>query len=326
MNIYLHFFLLGCCFLFVAFFAGIETGVLCVSRMRLIHLVRNGVRAAKTLSFYVTHIQRFIATVLVGCNLFNVMLSVLSASLATRLFPNNNGLQTAWAMVVACMVVFFSEYLPKLVFSTRPLRRTLLAIRVFDIVQKLLYPFAKIVLVITELVMPKAKHKEDQRFLITREYIEDVVSDPREGAQITSMERAMIHRVLGLHDKTALQIMTPVEKIISVTENMTMRDCFQKVRDRGYVRMPVFSADGARCVGVLSILDVFAISPNPEDVPVRNFMRPPIFVDPAMPADDLLPMMRKKRQHMVFVRNDERKVAGIVTVENILTVLTGNLA
>jgi CBS domain containing-hemolysin-like protein len=101
MNIYLHFFLLGCCFLLVAFFAGIETGVLCVSRMRLIHLVRNGVRAAKTLSFFVTHIQRFIATVLVGCNLFNVILSVLSASLATRLFPQNNGLQTAWAMVVA---------------------------------------------------------------------------------------------------------------------------------------------------------------------------------------------------------------------------------
>jgi putative hemolysin len=294
--------------------------------MRLIHLVRNGVRAAKTLLFYVNHIQRFVATALVGCNLFNVMLSVLSASLAMRLFPNHSGLQTAWALVVACMVVFFSEYLPKLFFSTRPLRRTLLAIPVFSVVEKVLYPLAKIVLIVTECVMPKAKNKENEHFLITREYIEDVVSDPREGAQITSMERAMIHRVLGLHDRTASQIMTPVEKLICVTEEMTMRDCFQKVRDSGYVRMPVFTADGSRCVGVLSVLDVFAIAPNPADVPVRTFMRPPIFVDPAMPADDLLPMMRKKRQHMVFVRNEERKVAGIVTVENILTVLTGHLA
>jgi putative hemolysin len=276
--------------------------------------------------FYVNHIQRFVATALVGCNLFNVMLSVLSASLAMRLFPNHSGLQTAWALVVACMVVFFSEYLPKLFFSTRPLRRTLLAIPVFSVVEKVLYPLAKIVLIVTECVMPKAKNKENEHFLITREYIEDVVSDPREGAQITSMERAMIHRVLGLHDRTDSQIMTPVEKLICVTEEMTMRDCFQKVRDSGYVRMPVFTADGSRCVGVLSVLDVFAIAPNPADVPVRTFMRPPIFVDPAMPADDLLPMMRKKRQHMVFVRNEERKVAGIVTVENILTVLTGHLA
>lgn len=325
MSVYLHGFFLLSCFMLIAFFAGIETGVLCVSRMRLIHLVRNGVKAAKMLTYYVNDIQRFIATVLVGNNLFNVILSVVSASMASLIFPQHNGLQTMWAMVVACMVVFFSEYLPKLFFSVRPLRRTLWAIRIFDVIEKFLYPLAKIVLIITELVMPKAKHKEDQRFLITREYIEDVVSDPRDGAQITSMERAMIHRVLGLHDKTALQIMTPVEKIISVTENMAMRDCFQKVRDKGYVRLPVFNVEGSRCVGVLSILDVFAISPNPADVPVRTFMRPPIFVDPAMPADDLLPMMRKKRQHMVFVRNDERKVAGIITVENILTVLTGNL-
>ena len=325
MSVYLHIILLFLCFLFVAFFAGIETGVLCVSRMRLIHLVRNGVKAAKTLTYYVNDIQRFIATTLVGCNLFNVILSVVSASAARLLFPQHLVWQTVWAMVVACMVVFFSEYLPKLFFSTRPLRRTLLAIRIFDVVEKLLYPLAKIVLIITELAMPKAKHKEDQRFLITREYIEDVVSDPRDGAQITSMERAMIHRVLGLHHKTASQIMTPVEQIISVTEDMTMRDCFQKVRDKGYVRLPVFNVDGSRCVGVLSILDVFAISPNPAEVPVRTFMRPPIFVDPAMAADDLLPMMRKKRQHMVFVRNEERKVAGIITVENILTVLTGNL-
>lgn len=325
MSILIHAILLLSCFMLIAFFAGIETGVLCVSRMRLMHLVRNGVKAAQTLTYYANDIQRFIATVLVGNNLFNVILSVVSASMASLVFPDHNGLQTVWAMVVACMVVFFSEYLPKLFFSVRPLRRTLLAIRFFDVIQKLLYPLAKTVLVITELVMPKAKHKEDQRFLITREYIEDVVSDPRDGAQITSMERAMIHRVLGLHDKTASQIMTPVEKIISVTEDMTMRDCFQKVRDRGFVRLPVFTTDGSRCVGVVSILDVFAISPNPADVPVRTFMRPPIFVDPAMAADDLLPMMRKKRQHMVFVRNDERKVAGIVTVENILTVLTGNL-
>jgi CBS domain containing-hemolysin-like protein len=325
MSVFIHAFLLLSCFMLIAFFEGIETGVLCVSRMRLIHLVRNGVKAAKTLAYYVNDIQRFIATVLVGSNLFNVILSVVSASMASLVLPHHKGLQSLWAMVVVCMVVFFSEYLPKLFFSMRPLRRTLWAIRVFDVIEKFLYPLAKIVLVITELVIPKAKHKEDQRFLITREYIEDVVSDPRDGAQITSMERAMIHRALGLHGMTASQIMTPVEKIISVTENMTMSDCFQKVRDSGYVRMPVFTADGSRCVGVLGMLDVFAIAPNPADVPVRTFMRPPIFVDPAMPADDLLPMMRKKRQHMVFVRNDERKVAGIITVENILTVLTGNL-
>ena len=326
MSIELTVLLLIICFMASFLFSGTETGVISVNRARLMHLVRNGVRTAKVLSYYRNNLQHFMATVLVANNLANVMLSVLSASLAKMLLPQHNGLQTAWAVGVACMLLFFSEYLPKLFFSSRPLRRTLMVIPVFQVVDKVLYPLAKCVLFITELVMPKAKNKEGENFLFTREYIEDVVTNPNEGAQITSVERAMIHRVLGLHDKTASQIMTPVETLVCVTEEMKMRDCFQKVRDSGFVRLPVFTSDGSRCVGVLSVLDVFAIAPNPADVPVRTFMRPPIFVDPAMPADDLLPMMRKKRQHMVFVRNAERKVAGIVTVENILSMLTGNLA
>jgi putative hemolysin len=326
MSIELTILLLIICFMASFLFSGTETGVITVNRARLMHLVRNGVRSAKLLSYYRNHLQHFMATVLVANNIANVMLSVLSASLSKALLPNHSGLQTLWAVGAACMLLFFSEYLPKLIFSSRPLRRTLMVIPIFQVVDKIIYPLAKSVLFITELVMPKAKNKEDEHFLITREYIEDVVSNPNEGAQITSVERAMIHRVLGLHDKTASQIMTPIETVVCVTEEMTMRDCFQKIRDKGYVRLPVFTVDGSRCVGVISILDVFAIAPNPADVPVRTFMRPPIFVDPAMPADDLLPMMRKKRQHMVFVRNEERKVAGIITVENILTVLTGNLA
>jgi len=55
-------------------------------------------------------------------------------------------------------------------------------------------------------------------------------------------------------------------------------------------------------------------------------MRPPIFVDAQMPADDLLPLMRKKRQHLVLVRNNQRAVLGIITTENIMNVLTGSIA
>ena len=325
-EIYVHAVLLLLCFVASAFFSGTETGILCVNRMRVMHLVRSGVRSAKKMMRHLQDMQRFMATILVANNMANVMISVLSAKLATLVFPQNSTVQTIWACVVAAMVVVFSEYLPKLFFSSRPLRRTLHVIAVFDVVERVVHPLAQVALYVTSIFLPRGKGGDDAFALFTREYIEDVISDPKDGTQITSIERAMIHRVLGLHDRTAEQIMTPIEKVARIHASSTMQDCFRLVRDSGHIRFPVFSDDGSTCVGVLSTLDVFAIAPHPEHVAVRTLMRPPIFVDAQMPADDLLPLMRKKRQHLVLVRNNQRAVLGIITTENIMNVLTGSIA
>jgi len=325
-EIQVHVGLLLLCFVASAFFSGTETGVLCVNRLRVMQLVRSGVRPAQQLMRQLQDMQRFMATILVANNLANVMISVLSAKLATLVLPQNNTGQTIWACVVAAMVIFFSEYLPKLFFSSRPLRRTLHVIFVFSAVERLLHPLVQVALYLTSFLIPRGKSGDDTFSLFTREYIEDVISDPKDGSQITSIERAMIHRVLGLHDKTAEHVMTPIEKVARIHASSTMQDCFRLVRDSGYIRFPVFSDDGTTCVGVLSTLDVFAIAPHPEHVAVRSLMRPPIFVDAQMPADDLLPLMRKKRQHLVLVRNNQRSVLGIITTENVMNVLTGSIA
>jgi len=251
-EIYVHAVLLLLCFVASAFFSGTETGILCVNRMRVMHLVRSGVRSAKKMMRHLQDMQRFMATILVANNMANVMISVLSAKLATLVFPQNSTVQTIWACVVAAMVVVFSEYLPKLFFSSRPLRRTLHVIAVFDVVERVVHPLAQVALYVTSIFLPRGKGGDDAFALFTREYIEDVISDPKDGTQITSIERAMIHRVLGLHDRTAEQIMTPIEKVARIHASSTMQDCFRLVRDSGHIRFPVFSDDGSTCVGVLS--------------------------------------------------------------------------
>ena len=324
MSVTWHLFFLLLCFAGEAFFAGTELGVLCVSRMRLMHFVRNGLKSATILASYLENMQHFVVTVNVGCNLSNVVLSTLSASLAHILFPGQALYQTLWACVMVCMVLFFSEYLPKLFFTTRPLRRTLLVMDTFRIADWLLYPVTRLVFLLTSWFAP-AGPKEPQS-LITREFIQDVVSDPKDGAQITAMERLMINRVLDLQSQTAAQVMTPLEKVISVTENDPLTKCFDIVRKADYhARLPVFSGDGKRCVGVFTVLDVFTLRANIRKASVGAFMRPPLFVGADMKADDLLPLMRKNRQHMAIVRDADGDVLGIITEEDILNILTGNL-
>jgi len=320
---YLFFMLL--CFAGEAFFAGTESGVLCVSRVRLMHFVRNGLKSATILASYLDNMQHFVVTVLVGCNLSNVILSTLSASLAHILFPGLPLVQALWACGVVGMVLFFSEYLPKLFFTTRPLRRTLLVMDVFRVMDRLLYPITWLVFKLTSRFGP-VEAQGQQQSLITRKFIQEVVSDPKDGAQITHMERLMINRVLDLQLQTAAQVMTPLEKVISVTEGDSLAACFEAVRAADYhARLPVFSADKKRCVGVFTVLDVFVLRANIKNASVNAFMRPPLFVSADMKADDLLPLMRRNRQHMAIVRDPEAHVLGIITEEDILNVLTGNL-
>lgn len=314
------------CAIASAFFSGTESGLLTINHARLMHLVRNGSKAAKLLNTYVSDMQRFLATILVGNNLVNVVLSTLSASLAQMLMPRHVGLQTVWATAVAFLMLIFCEYLPKLFFTTRPLRRTLMVAGVFYVVGKVLAPLASFVLFLTKWLVPKNRSASDSRFFMTREYIQNVVSDPRDGSRITAVERLMINRVLTLQALTAAEVMTPLSRVTSTTEQDTLSACFQKVRDSGHVRLPVFGAGGATCVGVLNALDVLYSAPDPEQARVRDFMRPPLFVNGDVRADDVLPLMRKNRQPLILVRNGpEGAVLGIMTEENVLSALTGSL-
>ncbi len=314
------------CFVASAFFSGTESGSLSINHARLMHLVRSGSKAAKILSGYLSNLQRFLTTILVGNNLVNVMLSTLSASLAQLCFPGHRFLQTVWAVAMAFTMLFFCEYLPKLFFTTRPLRRTLWVARVFYVVEKLLTPLTFLVLMLTEWLVPKGRKGADQRFLMTREYIQNVVSDAKDGSRITAFERLMINRVLTLQSQTAAQVMTPLARVTKTAGPSPLEVCFRAVRDSGHVRLPVFSEDGARCIGVLNVLDVLASAPDPEKKRACDCMQPPFFVNADERADDVLPLMRKNRQPMAIVRRrDCDAVLGIITEENVLYALTGSL-
>lgn len=326
MSIELSLFAIPCCLVACAFFAGTETGLLSINHARLMHLVRTGSKAAKILNGYVADMQGFLATTLVGNNLMNVVLSTLSASLSQALFPRSHAMQTAVAVVMAFTILFFCEYLPKLFFTTRPLRRTLMVARVFHAVSTLLAPLTAGVLFMTKWLVPKNHSASDQRFLMTREYIQNVVSDAREGSRITAVERLMINRVLALHSLTAAQVMTPLERVSKTTELAVLSVCYRLVSDSGHVQLPVFSEDGARCVGVLNALEVLTSATDPQKVRVCDCMQPSFFVNANVRADDVLPLMRKNHQTMVIVRSaPEGAVLGIVTEENILNALTGSL-
>lgn len=326
MSIGLSIFVMLTCLLFSAIFSGVETGVLTINRARLLYLVKSKIPSAKRLHKHLKNMQNFLSTLLVGNNLVNVFLSTASASLGLQLFddaPYGNVYETLWSTSVACTIICFGEYMPKLAFRTRPTILTLRVFPIFNVAYVILSPLTKIMILATRWLMPKKRRTEkNESFMLSREYIESSVSVPGKTSTATPVESSIIRNVLRLKDQSAGSIMTKISGVRSASSKMTLKDCMRFANEERHQRIPIFKDQTNTCIGILNILNELRLNTSPK-MPVGKInLLPPCFVLESEPADNLLPMMRQHKAPMLLVhKKGHSKVTGIITENTILSLL-----
>ena len=250
------------------FCAGVETGFLSVSRVRLLSLVRQGSARARRLAKALGDMSRVVTTLLVGNNLAAVTVSTVSAVLALRLFSSSPLLQTGWTLFVAALMLFVGEYLPKLLFATRPLRRSLSAMRAYRLLEVLLAPLVGVFAAVTRVVF-KVRPTRSGRLGVSRAGLRTLVSDKDGSTRLTPFERTLIARVLDLQALSAADLMHPA-----------------------------------------------AAADAPPALRIASRTR----------GDDILPLMRRVRQPVASVFDEETgEIVGVVSEEDVLLALTGVL-
>jgi len=322
MNIPVEYLIILLCLLAQAFLAGIEIGVISINRHRLTHLVRVQARGAKIIEGYLHDTARLLGTTLVGSCLTLVIISTLAESLAERNL-NETG-QAISACIVSLTLLIFGEYLPKIWFNRRPIERCLPFAGLLRMFERLIHPLVWLAMALTRWASPRLSHPERNLF-VTREHIQSLVQDSAAGGQISAFERLMINRVLDLQLKTAMDVMTPLKQVIHAHDSATLQECYDLATKSGHTRLPVLDADDGACVGILHLVEILARVDNPATLTAKDCMSAPVFIQPDIPADDLLPIMRLNRQPMIVVRTAANAVLGIVTQENIVRFLMGAL-
>ena len=242
------------------FCAGVETGFLSVSRVRLLPLVRQGSKRARRLAKALGNMSRVVTTLLVGNNLAAVTVSTVSAVLALRLFSDSRLIQTAWSLFVAALMLFVGEYLPKLLFATRPLRRTLAAMRVYRPLESVLSPLVGVFAAVTRVVF-KVRPMKGGRLGMSRAGFRTLVADKDGSTRLTSFERTLIARVLDLQALSAADLMHPAAadaaapalRIASQTRGDDILPLMRRVRQPV---ASVFDEASGEIVGVVSEEDV----------------------------------------------------------------------
>ncbi|MGD9875050.1 MAG: hemolysin family protein [Kiritimatiellia bacterium] len=311
------------CLLSAGFFAGMETGVVSTNRLRLHHLLHRKVRGAQTLQYFLDHPDHLLGTTLVGTNLSHVAISVLSADLAIRAFGRTGSLLAP--LVVTIVILVFSEYLPKAYFQSNPSQRTLPLIGLLHIAGLIFFPVNRAIMFITGLIFPALPSGElDSSGFLTRDELRKLTSEVDSDSKLGRARSLMIERVFDLTHKSCSQVMIDREHMTMVEASAPKEAIIQLARDSGYSRMPVYEGSRDSVKGILNILDVLGDDSNLSKK-AGDFMRPASFVGADTPADELLAHMRMMRQPMAIVTDSASRVLGLVTTEDVLEEIIGEL-
>ena len=183
-----------------AFCAGSETAFLSVSRGRLLHLAREGSAAAKIVKAAIDDMTATMTSLLVGNNLAAVVVSSASAALSARLFAESAVARTVWSVAAAFTVLYLSEFLPKLLCSTRPLRRILALARPYRVFAFVMAPLTAVATAITSLAAGRARRTDAQPPVTVHDLLR-ILEDRKNGVRLTDFESALISRILVLRRK-----------------------------------------------------------------------------------------------------------------------------
>lgn len=309
---------------FCAFFAGMETGIISLNRLRLMHLSRGGDRRASLILQYIQDPDRLLGTMLVGSNIVSVSISTLAAAMASELW-GAAGLSISSAVSTLTILVF-GEFLPKAWFSSRPLERCLPMAEYLRVVEMILLPLSKLMLLVTSVFTPSGtKGPGTAGKMITREQLQWLARNSEASGQISPLESLMISRALALQTKNAAEIMTPMASVSCLSVASTLGDVSVLVEKTRHNKFPVVDGSTGKCRGILYVRDVQArISGNPGEN-VMEFVRNPFFVKADTRADDVLPHLRRHGQRMAIVRDASGCHVGIITIDGILGIIVGNL-
>lgn len=297
--------------------AAVEASVLSITEPEIDELIRYGKRGAKRLSEVKQRLTRSLAVLVILTNLINVLGPILVSQQAFELY--GRGALVPITIILTLGTVVFSEVIPKSLGShyAPPLAR--LSAPIIRGLSFLIFPLGAALAWLSNTLM------RGQRRLGTEAQIRALVRFGREAGHIEADEGHMIFRTFCLNDRSAQDIMTPLENVVWIPSSATVREAEQIISDREFSRFPVFGESSDDVRGVVIARDVLRkLAHGQEDAGISSILRPPFVVSVESRADALLVQFRTHHQHLAVVEQQGQTV-GIVTLEDVLEEIVGEI-
>ena len=313
------------CALLAATASATETALTSVSRLRIRHLAEDGNPRATVLQHLHEDPNRMLSTVLVINTLALIFASAASTLLGIQYLPRQWGVLGTFLVdfLLTLLLLVFAEVTPKTLAIRNAERVALVAARPVDAVASALRP---VLWFITGVSRGITAGRAARGPYLTEEELIHIVQFSEEQGVIEEEEREMIAGIIEIGDKLVREVMVPRTDIVDVDKNARIEDIVELIRTHGHSRIPVSEGDLDHIVGMVLAKDVLLRSARGEsDLTIDQLLRPIEFTPESKKVDELLHEMQEKNVHMMVVVDEYGGTAGIVTHEDLLEEIVGEI-
>jgi putative hemolysin len=324
---YLIWILFTGCLILSFLLSGMEAGVFALSRLRIRQQMRAGRYSARVLHDLLENPENFLWTILVGNTIANfLILGWMFAILDRSLSGRPAWFLAAYALLVFLFYVLF-DLLPKILFRTYPNRLCISLAQPFRLIHFLLRPLVGLVEHASDrLLRWRGGHTFTGRLFGNREELRFVMQESAQA--LTSEERAMINRVLDLQSLTIRSAMKPLAQVVTVNTQAPASEALRLCREHGFTRLPAVDDrdESRRVTGLISCNSLLYQEALEASRPVRDFLRPALFLDEDLRLEMALRRLQRSGQRLAIVLGRDRRESGIVTLQDILRIIFGEVS
>ena len=307
-----------------AFFSSSETAFIASNPYKLDYLEKKGSKRAKIIMRMLSKLDNLLATILVG----NTLVNTAAASIATFIFvsfiPNKNHAILLATLVTTFLILIFAEITPKTYAAHNPIKLSFLFVQPIRFFSSLFYPFVRVFTLFPRLLFPSSR-KRRAGFLgpLNKEEIKVLLTVGTEG--MSSLRKKMISGVMDIGSRPIKEIMIPRPQARAIEINSSKQQILDTVLSAGFSRFPVYRGRMDNIEGLIHTKDIIPYLVDNKEFIMDDLLRKPLFVPESASMEKVLIQMQEKANHLVFVVDEFGNMEGIVTLEDIIEEIVGEI-
>ncbi len=314
---------LGVLFFLSAFFSGSETALMSLDRLRVKYLVQKNRRGARRLEALLEQPDRLLGAILIGNNLANIAISVLATGLFVRYYGERGELLAI--LILTPFLLLVSEIGPKSYAAQYPEKLSFLVLRPILLLIAVLTPVNWVVTALTRVFTRMLPGEGGSRPIISEDEIRALITVGEQTGVVATNQRRMLHGVFELSQTRVRDVMIPRTEVVGIDVGSSLSAALSLIQRSRHSRFPVYRESLDNIIGIIHSKDVLAAVDRAEPFSLESIMRSPYFVPDSKRIETLLQSFRRRHVHLAVVVDEYGGVEGIVTLEDIVEEIVGEI-
>lgn len=323
------------------FFVAVEFALVAVRKTRVEELVQQGVRGARSMANAHANLDRSIAAAQLGITVASIALGAVGESVLAKLLePYLSFIPAGWKIVtqhslatlfaiaaITYLHVILGEQVPKIIAVHAPDRLALRTAGFLNTFARITSPVLGVMNASGNLLLRALGYssKDTHQSVASVEELRMLVEDTQEAGLIEEDTATFVQNVFRFTNKTVRDCMIPREKLDALEIHTPTAKVLAVVRRSGHTRLPVFDGQPDNIVGILNTKHLFSLITLGHVVILEDVLYPATFIEPDVPVSVALRLFKKTRRPMAIVRDAEKKVVGMLTLEDVLEEIVGDI-